>query len=107
MKMVNLTPHEVRVIRDGLEDIVFPASGEVARLAQIELGSADHGFGVPFQMVQYGQLVQHVPHVEGTWYLVSLPTALGCPRGDFVFPYDEVRDSDGRIIGCRMLGRAV
>lgn len=105
--IINLTPHEVRIIRDGHDDVVFPPSGDVARLAQIELGCAEYQPGVIFQMVEYGQLVQHVPRVENTWYLVSLVTALGCQRGDFIYPYDEVRDSNGRILGCRMLGRAV
>lgn len=107
MPVVNLTPHEIRVIRDGREDVVYPPSGDVARLATIELGTQDYGVGAPVELVEFHHIQQPPPRVPDTWYIVSLPCALAVPRGDFLVPYLEVRDDAGRIVGCRMLGRAV
>ena len=58
-------------------------------------------------MVEFHHLLQSPPHIEGTWYIVSLPCALVAPRADFLVPYDEVRDDAGRIVGCRLLARPV
>lgn len=107
MTVVNLTPHEVRVMRDDEPDVVFPASGQVARLSVVDLGTRDYGVGVPVENVEFHHLVEAPPRIEGTWYIVSLPCALANPRGDFLVPYLEVRDDAGRIIGCQMLGRPV
>lgn len=104
--IVNLTPHEVRVIRDGHDDVVFPASGDVARLSTIELGDVQVD-GELVQLVEFHHLLKPPPRQAGVWYIVSLPTALASPRGDFLVPYDEVRDTGGRIIGCRTLARPV
>lgn len=108
-ELVNLTPHAVRIIRHGCDDVVIEPSGNVARLGTVELGS----YLIPgpdllrVEYVEFGHLVQPPPAIEGTRYIVSLPAALACPRGDFVVPYLEVRDDDGRIIGCRTLAKAV
>lgn len=103
--VINLTPHEVRVIRDGHDDTVYEPSGKVARLATIELGTQDYGVGAPVELVEFHHLTDPPPRIEGTWYIVSLPCALAAPRGDFLVPYLEVRDDAGRVVGCQMLGR--
>ena len=106
-QIVNLTPHEVRVIGWG-DDIVYPASGKLARLATITLGTHRYeGVEAPVELVEFHHLTEDPPKVEGTWYIVSLPVALVAPRADFLVPYDEVRDDNGRIIGCRLLARPV
>lgn len=105
-EVVNLTPHEVRVIRDGEPDKVYPVSGEVLRLATVELGT-QHGYdvGAPVELVEFGHLQNPPGEAPDRWYIVSLPCALARPRDDFLVPYLEVRDDAGRIIGCRMLAR--
>jgi hypothetical protein len=46
------------------------------------------------------------PPRPGVWLVVSRTVAAACPeRRDLVFPYREVRDHAGRIIGCAALGR--
>jgi hypothetical protein len=104
--IVNLTPHEVRIIRDGRDDVVFPPSGDVARLGTIELGT-QYGLEVPYELVEFHHLENPPPRKDDVRYIVSLPTALASPRGDFLVPYREVRDDNGRIIGCRMLAQPV
>lgn len=132
-ELVNLTPHAIVIWDDddpmGAKTCI-PASGLVARLAVEEYGdppaeySADGGtlselLEVPVVAVSYGHLelvrygrpsagVQEMPpESDGTWYVVSLPTALAVPRSDFLVPYLEVRNSEGTVLGCRGLARIV
>ena len=52
--------------------------------------------------------VAHLPAPQpGVGYFVSRFLAARVPRNDLYFPADEVRDENGRIIGCRALGRFV
>lgn len=107
--LVNLTPHDV-VLLDEAGDVVdtIPASGEVARLGTVDLGTQHYDdVPCPVELVEFGHLVESPPRTPGVWYVVSLPTALAAPRGDFLVPYLEVRDDRGRIIGCRLLARPV
>jgi hypothetical protein len=82
MEIINLTPHDIDVygIRlDTLEEgpiFTYPASGKVARIAVIELGT-QQGPDVWYEMVQYG-------HLEG-------------------LPPKEEGNEKGTIIGCRYL----
>lgn len=106
-KFVNLTPHAVLVYGDNaIEDgplFTFSPSGEVARVANISLGFNTIG-KVVYEMVEYGRL-ENPPKVKpGTYYIVSLVTALAVKgRDDILAPYNEVRNSKGQIIGCRNL----
>jgi hypothetical protein len=111
MNVINLTPHDVTVWLDDDPlggKVRFPASGQVARLGTIELGTQSYpGVLAPVELVEFHHLENPPPQEDGTWYIVSLPTALAHPRKDFLVPYREVRDEDGRIVGCRMLARPV
>ncbi|AXH95958.1 hypothetical protein DV701_07330 [Ornithinimicrobium avium] len=44
---------------------------------------------------------------EGVVYLVSRLMAMAIERDDVVFPFDEHRDEQGRVDGCRALARWV
>lgn len=103
-KIVNLTPHEVRLVtRDG--DVIIPASGQVARvtmypepvgqLAGVMLAIEPPGF------------VEGLPAPEdGRYYLVSALVRLACPeRADLISPGALVRDEQGRVVGCQSLIR--
>lgn len=113
MTLVNLTPHDV-VIFDAagtVEVARIPASGEVARLATIDLGQFETvevgGHKVWIEGIEFHHLLKPPPKVDGTRYIVSLPTALAAPRDDFLVPFDEVRDGTGRIIGVKGLAQPV
>ena len=109
MTVVNLTPHKVVVMDEDRNELhTYPASGEVLRLATIELGTQNYpDVEVPVELVEYHHLMNPPKKIPGTWYLVSLPCALAYPRDDFLVPFLELRDDQGRIVGCRMLGRPV
>lgn len=117
MKIINLTPHDVTVMPvDGADSVTFaPHPSGPLRLATVDLGTKHwelpgmlgDNVAVPVETVEFHHLLNPPPRVAGTWYIVSLPCALAAPRGDFLVPYSEVRDEQGRIIGCRLLGRPV
>jgi hypothetical protein len=53
--------------------------------------------------------VEELPAPQpGVWLVVPRVVADACPgRRDLVFPYREVRDDTGRVIGCTALGRPI
>lgn len=112
----NLTPHPVRIMLDEPwpidsplpADMVqeeFPPAGPPARLAMVDLGRQNDGTAV-YQLVEFGH-VHDLPEPEhGVWFIVSLPVALACRgRSDLLVPYQEVRNHEGTVIGCRSLAR--
>lgn len=108
MAIINLTPHDVTLLDEDNKVVeVFPASGEVLRLGTVDLGSqVIVGVG-RVDLVEFGHLNNPPKPKINTWYIVSLPCALSRPRSDFLVPYMEVRDDQGRIIGCKSLARPV
>lgn len=104
MRVKNLTPHDVRILaEDGSTVTVYPPAGPPVRLRTEVLTTVDSGGGFPMHAVQYLEAQDAPEQDEDTVYIVSLPTALAVRRDDFLVPYDEVRDEQGRIIGCLSL----
>jgi hypothetical protein len=108
MEIINLTPHDIDVYGFSLNPVdgpmfTYPASGKVARIAVIELGT-QQGPDVWYEMVQYGHLEGLPPKEEGKKYIVSLVCALAVRgRDDILAPYIEVRNEKGTMVGCRYL----
>jgi hypothetical protein len=109
-RFVNLTPHAVTIYGpDDQTTTTIPTSGTVARLAETTEPSDAIG-AIPTVTVHLGQ-VDGLPAAEdGTTYVVSMPllmgmAAAGIDRPDCVYPFGQVRDAQGRIIGCRQLAR--
>ena len=64
------------------------------------------GTPVPTVSCRYVDVVEDLPGAQkGVVYVVSRVLASVVPRGDIYFPYDEVRDHTGAIIGCRSLAQ--
>ncbi|MEV1331113.1 hypothetical protein AB0J20_16225 [Micromonospora costi] len=120
--LVNLTPHPIRIygwqvpdrfnLGDHEPEMVIEPSGTVARLGQIELGTQHlRHCETAVEYVQYGHTNGLPPSPSGehptTWYVVSLPLALAHPRADLLVPYQEIRNLEGTVIGCRSLARPV
>jgi hypothetical protein len=122
--LINLTPHPIVIfpadhpILEGEGWIeatdkwiiswckIIPKSTEYppARLVEIELGSYKID-EINIERIEYGHLSSTPPQVTGTYYIVSLATALAVGRLDFLVPYLEVRNKSGTVIGCRSLAR--
>ena len=102
IKLINLTPHEITIIRDD-GSITIPPADTVARCAvtRRQVGSVD---GIPVNRSVFGT-VEGLPDPQpDTYYIVSAVVAQACPdRNDLLIPDDTVRDDQGRIIGCRAL----
>lgn len=120
MNLVNLTPHPVRVYRadtpDQVEDLddgvvmVLEPSGTLARLSETILGEetvlTDEGPKIPVSTVSYAEVEGLPAPQQGTVYVVPLMTALAAAeRDDLLVPYEQVRNREGAVVGCRRLGR--
>lgn len=111
MRVVNLTSHEVRLLDGDALVVSWPASGVVARLREttaplpgIVVGECE----VPRVLTSYEAEIDGLPEPQpGVRYLVSRVLAAASPRSDLSFPWGEVRDEAGQIVGCRALGQFV
>jgi len=99
-KIINLTPHEVRLVDDeGNTIAVFPSEG-VVRLSEHREKIAEIN-GISVYKKTFGA-AELPPQKEGVYYIVSLPVAQAFPeRDDFLIPDQLVRDEKGRVIGAR------
>lgn len=129
MKIVNLTPHPVIIVReddDGPEvgsvgfgpaaaeirysvvETIAP-SGVVARARQIDEAAGEidiNGVSVPLVTSTYGDPTDLPEPEEDTYYAVSILTAqaakaAGRVTSDLLVTADPVRDEAGKIVGCR------
>lgn len=110
-RWVNLTPHPVKVYDGDTLIMHVDASGVSARIAEqvtatepIRSAWSDDPTP-PMSVVTLGAVEGLPPAMPDTVYIVSMPllmgmVAAGVDRPDCVYPYPQVRDSAGRIIGC-------
>ncbi|MFA6215536.1 MAG: hypothetical protein WC768_03135 [Patescibacteria group bacterium] len=129
MKIINLTPHPVIVVRDDPDSSatgfvgIGPAAkeirysvvaeikpaGPVARARQTDdvVGNVQvNGYTVPLVTSRYGDPTDLPTPENGTFYVVSILTAqaakaAGRDMRDLLVTSDPVRDAAGKIVGCR------
>jgi hypothetical protein len=109
--IVNRTPHAIRLYRpdgpdvvdnvtDGLIEVIPPTDPPI-RIAMIELGTQPGGI----ELVEFGHAHRLPVKRSDVQLVVSLVVALACHgREDLLFPYREVRDRNGTVVGCRQFG---
>ena len=108
-RLINLTPHTVRVLDDHDEPILeIPPSGEFARLEETAAPDSDlklDNSTLRHRSIKYGEIVALPDLQPGVGYVVSRVLAASCAhRIDVFFPDEEVRNQDQQIVGCRGLG---
>lgn len=106
MKIVNLTPHSVNLFNNhtGEYDAIEP-SGIIARVAATTVPCGTAG-AYAVTTTSYGDVVNLPAPEPETIYVVSSIVAQRVPERDDVYiPNESVRDENGRIIGCRSLGK--
>ena len=104
VNFVNLTPHEVNFITDA-ETISIPASGNLARVTTKTVVVGELG-GIPITATEFGEVEGLPAPIPGTAYIVSsIVASRVSERNDVYIPNESIRDENGRIIGCRSLGR--
>lgn len=105
-EVINLTPHEVNIYDYTGTKILYniPSSG-IARVAQKREQIFSIG-DIPISQTTFGE-VEGLPQENyGVFYIVSSLVANILPkRKDLLIPDEAVRDSQGRIIGCKGLAR--
>jgi hypothetical protein len=110
--IVNRTPHLIRLYRPDGPDVVsdlteglreeIPPTGPPIRLAMIPLGTQFGGI----ELVEFGHAHDLPAMRSDVQLVVSLVVALACfGREDLLFPYREVRNDQGVVVGCRQFGR--
>lgn len=98
---VNLTPHDINVVKADGSTMSIPKSGNVARCAQSrqDVNVVD---GVNISTTKFGD-VQDLPEPQdGVWFITSALVRAGVPhRKDVLSPGALVRDDAGNVIGCQ------
>ena len=119
MKLINLTPHPVRLYKAGTPDrvdnpddgvlMILEPSGKFARLSESVLGEEtvlNEEVEIPVSLVSYAEVEGLPAPQEGVAYVVPVMTALAAAgRDDLLVPYEQVRNQEGTVVGCRRLGR--
>ena len=111
MTVINMTPYDWNVYGSGPISAgpvqVYPASGKVARLIAVELGTIQ-GPELWYEEVRYEGLQEFDDPKPGVFHIVSLVVAIaGRDRGDLLTPYKKVKNSEGHIIGCRYMQKVI
>ena len=104
--MTKMTPHAVSFVVSDDNKIVIPPSGDIARVSAKTVNTGKLINGIPVTRTVYGDVENLPDPQDDTIYIVSSLVAARVPNRDDVFiPNESVRDAEGRIIGCRSLGR--
>lgn len=132
-ELINLTPHPIRIYRHDAPDAVaavtdhlmctIEPSGQTARVAENDLGTVEQvcfetytdGVSfIPVEMIEWSSVYGIPAQRDGVYLIVPLVTALavfasgpgrGGSRNDLLVPYAQVRNSEGTVVGCRLLAR--
>lgn len=101
----NLTPHDVRVLNNNNEVVVTLVSEGIARVSS-ETKVVDTLNGVPITETVFGEVTGLPPEAEDTYYVVSrMVASAASERRDLLVPGLQVRDEQGRVVGCKSLDR--
>ena len=109
MEIVNLTPHEVKVLDDDDNVIAtFPSVG-VARARQHDVPAGEIE-SIPVVKTGFGEVSGLPEPTEDAVFIVSRITveaarAQGRTTDDLLTTSGAVRDDQGRIVGCRAFAR--
>lgn len=103
VQIINLTPHEVTVVGSNGDIIMkVPASGQVARcsVSRTVIGELNR---ITVAKSVMGEVEGLPEPSEDTVYIVSrvVAEAMKGRRDDLIITDDAVRDSEGRIVGCK------
>ena len=100
IEFINLTPHNVNVVREGEIILVIEPSGTIARCKQEtkEIGMLAN---IPITETVFGEVENLPAPKENTYFIVSRLVLSACKdRKDLLVPNELVRDEEGNIIGC-------
>ena len=102
-QILNLTPHEINIGTASIKPFGVVARVYVESISDGEFTTAS-GTTIPISHSYYGD-VENLPNpMPNTIYIVSALVASRVPtRSDVFYPCCMVRDTQGRVIGCKTL----
>ncbi len=104
VEFVNLTPHEITLVREDGEVVKIPPSGQVARV-KVEQEVVNEINGIPIVKTTFGDIEGLPEPQEGKIFIVSSIVAQAAARTDVVAPDTSpqgvIRDENGRIVGVK------
>lgn len=110
-RLINLTPHAIRIVV-GDSELIVPPSGQVARVSQgyRDLGTLAFGdVDVSVVATTYGDIIGLPPEEPGVFYITSAivaQAAWAMGRLDVLAPdtgAGAIRDEEGKIVGVTRL----
>ena len=107
-EIINLTPHEINVIKDGEVILTLPSQG-VAR-AESKSVEVDTINDIPVTEVSFGSPIDLPSPRENTVFVVSRITiesakANGRTIEDLLTTDRLVRNDEGKVVGCESFSR--
>jgi len=106
VRLVNATPHTLRVFSGDRVIVEVPRAERPARAAttDVVIGHVQTpGGSVPLVASRLGEVYDLPDPEPNTLVVVSQLVADLVGRDDLVVPHQLVRDADGAVIGCRSL----
>ena len=99
-KILNFTPHALKVVDLDGSVVTFPSVG-VARVATSSVSKDPiNGFGVV--ATAFADVAGLPSPQDGVYFVVSRLVLSACPgRTDLLCPGELIRDVDGNVIGCK------
>ena len=100
MKFINLTQHDLTIVLENGNDLVLPASGEVARVT-FSTQQVDEVDGIPIFKTVYEPEVTGLPEPQdNVIYIASSMAAQTVRRQDVLAPTKLIRGNDGQVIAA-------
>lgn len=100
MKFVNLTQHDLTIVFENGDDLILPASGEVARVT-FSTQQVDEVDGIPIFKTVYEPKVTGLPEPQDdVIYIASSMAAQTAKRNDVLAPTKLIRDDDGQVVAA-------
>jgi len=102
IKIRNFTPHVINIT--GQDPI--PSEG-IARCTE-EIKVVDNINGIDIIKKAFGRLIDLPKPEEGNIFIVSMITAQAAKtagRNDCFVPGEQIRDEQGRIVGCKNIAK--
>jgi len=97
-RFVNLTPHNVNIMRGVEGNLIIPPSGLVSRVMKNLV--KDKVNGVEVVSFNYGEIKGLPTPQAGVIYIVSDMVAQAAKRPDVMTPWGLQKDEKGSVVSC-------
>jgi len=104
VEFINLTPHDLVIIKDDGDTVTIASTGEPARVSA-KITDVDEIGGITIGQQSFGDVTGLPAPQDGVVYIVSALVANAVNRADVLYPADFVRNDKGQVVGARRLAR--